>query len=191
MLPTLNMFRLLVGLGNYGGVYNLTRHNCGLHFIDFLAKKLNVALVPEKELEGDYAKVTLKDGQHFGLYKSYTRINECGIPLKKAIDFLKIEPKQILVIHDDLERSIGKYKIIDGKQSIRGHNGLKSINKELGVKNEVWRLGIGIGRPFTRDKEAVGAYVMQSFSEEEFRELLDAYEEIFEEFVKPYAVDSV
>ena len=73
-----------------------------------------------------------------------------------------MEKEQLIVFHDDLEQDLGKFRILKGT-SFKGHNGLKSIEKECGFKDFV-RVAIGVGRPQSRDQQAVSQYVLGKFT---------------------------
>jgi PTH1 family peptidyl-tRNA hydrolase len=112
---------LIVGLGNPGKKYEKTRHNVGFMAIDKL-KLLNIKKVI--------------------LAKPKTFMNESGKEVKKIIKNLKLKIKNLIVIHDDLDLSLGRIKI-SVNRGAAGHKGVESIIKELGTKNFIrFRIGI-------------------------------------------------
>ena len=138
------MIRLLVGLGNPGPEYEATRHNAGFWFIDEVARKLGVTLVPERNHFGLVARVNRPDGPLW-LLQPMTFMNLSGKAVASLARFFKIAPGEILVAHDELDLMPGQAKIKLGG-SHAGHNGLKDIHAQLGSA-DYWRLRLGIGHP--------------------------------------------
>ena len=138
------MIRLLVGLGNPGPEYEATRHNAGFWFINEVARKLGVALVPERNHFGLVARVNRPDGPLW-LLQPMTFMNVSGKAVASLARFFKIAPGEILVAHDELDLMPGQAKIKLGG-SHAGHNGLKDIHAQLGSA-DYWRLRLGIGHP--------------------------------------------
>lgn len=138
------MIRLFVGLGNPGPEYEATRHNAGFWWVDALADKLGVRLVPERAYQGLVARANLPGGPVW-LLEPMTFMNRSGASVAPLARFFKIEPKQILVIHDELDIQPGQAKLKFGG-SAAGHNGLKDIHGLLGTQ-DFWRLRLGIGHP--------------------------------------------
>lgn len=147
----------IIGLGNVGVQYRLTRHNIGFMIIDNLAQR-HGGHWEHKELM-DVATIFMGDKKLL-LLKPQLFMNRSGC----VIPFLNkqgIKPENILVIHDELEFPFGKMQIrFEG--SARGHNGLRSLIEQCGPLFA--RLRFGIGRP--ERKEMVGTYVLQNFSED-------------------------
>ena len=138
------MIRLFVGLGNPGTEYEATRHNAGFWWIDALAAKLGVRLVPERAYQGLVARANLPAGPVW-LLQPMTFMNRSGTSVAPLARFFKIEPKEVLVIHDELDVQPGLAKLKFGGSS-GGHNGLKDIHGLLGTP-DFWRLRLGIGHP--------------------------------------------
>ena len=138
------MIRLFVGLGNPGTEYEATRHNAGFWWIDALAAKLGVRLVPERAYQGLVARANLPSGPVW-LLEPMTFMNRSGASVAPLARFFKIEPKEILVVHDELDVLPGQAKLKLGGSS-GGHNGLKDIHGLLGTP-DFWRLRLGIGHP--------------------------------------------
>jgi peptidyl-tRNA hydrolase, PTH1 family len=138
------MIRLFVGLGNPGPEYEATRHNVGFWWIDALADKLGARLVAERAYRGLVARVNLGAGPVW-LLEPMTFMNRSGTALAPLARFFKIEPQQILVVHDDLDLLPGQAKLKCGGGTA-GHNGLKDIVAQFGSP-DFWRLRIGIGHP--------------------------------------------
>ena len=138
------MIRLLVGLGNPGPEYEATRHNAGFWFINEVARKLGVTLVPERNHFGLVARVNRPNGPLW-LLQPMTFMNVSGKAVASLARFFKIAPGEILVAHDELDLMPGHAKIKLGG-SHAGHNGLKDIHAQLGSA-DYWRLRLGIGHP--------------------------------------------
>jgi PTH1 family peptidyl-tRNA hydrolase len=138
------MIRLLVGLGNPGAEYEATRHNAGFWFIDEVARKLKVSLVPERSYFGLAARASTAAGPVW-LLEPMTFMNLSGKSVAALSRFFKIAPNEILVAHDELDLMPGQVKLKLGG-SHAGHNGLKDIHAQLGSP-DYWRLRLGIGHP--------------------------------------------
>ncbi len=143
------MIRLFVGLGNPGPEYEGTRHNAGFWWLDAAAKALGVALVFDRNYHGLVARANLPGGPVW-LLQPMTFMNLSGKAVSPLARFFKIEPAQILVVHDELDLPPGQAKLKQGG-SAAGHNGLKDIQAQLGTA-DFWRLRIGIGHPGARDE---------------------------------------
>jgi PTH1 family peptidyl-tRNA hydrolase len=133
--------RLIVGLGNPGPEYELTRHNAGFWLVDMLAGR---SLVRESRYNALAAKKTIA-GNEVWLLEPQTYMNRSGQSVGALARFFKIAAEEILVVHDELDLPPGVAKIKKGGSS-GGHNGLKDITAALGTQ-DYWRLRIGIGHP--------------------------------------------
>lgn len=143
------MIKLLVGLGNPGPDYAATRHNAGFWWIDAAARALDATLLPDKNYYGLAARVH-SNGQPVWLLQPQTFMNDSGKAVAALARFFKIEPAEILVIHDELDLLPGQVKLKRGG-SHAGHNGLRSIHAQLG-SDDYWRLRLGIGHPGVREQ---------------------------------------
>ena len=150
------MIKLFVGLGNPGPDYEATRHNAGFWWIDALARELKVNLVPERSYYG-LAGRTSVNGQSVWLLQPQTFMNLSGKSVASLARFFKIQPEEILVVHDELDLPPGQVKLKRGG-SHAGHNGLRDINAQLGSP-DYWRLRIGIGHP--GEKSEVANWVLK------------------------------
>ncbi len=149
--------KLIVGLGNPGLKYMNSRHNVGWMIVDKLADTIGVSF------SGDKFKGTIASTPYgIFLLKPMTFMNLSGESVKKAADFYKLQPKQILVVHDDIDMAIGKLRLKFNSSS-GGHKGVESIQENL--KSKVFpRLKVGIGRPISG--ESIADYVLSPFGEE-------------------------
>ena len=152
--------KLLVGLGNPGNNYSSNRHNIGFRLVDYLHEKCAFPLWTNST-NYQYSKGPIGDEQVI-LIKPSTFMNESGKGVLSASKFFKINCKDILIFHDDLNLSWGilKKKIGGGHG---GHNGLRSVSSLVG--QEYSRLRIGIGRP--NNKKSVANYVLSGFTTDE------------------------
>ena len=137
------MIRLIAGLGNPGPEYAATRHNAGFWFVDEVADRLKISLAPERSYSGLAARATV-GGRPLWLLEPTTFMNLSGKSVGALARFFKIEPGEILVVHDELDLLPGQVKLKLGG-SHAGHNGLKDIHAQIGA--DYWRLRIGIGHP--------------------------------------------
>ena len=138
------MIKLLVGLGNPGTEYEATRHNAGFWWIDTIARDLKVHLQPDRSYHGLVARTTV-NGHNLWLLEPQTFMNVSGKSVAALARFFKIEPQEILVVHDELDVVPGQAKLKCGG-SHAGHNGLRDIQAQLGT-DQYWRLRLGIGHP--------------------------------------------
>ena len=155
------MIRLFVGLGNPGPEYTATRHNAGFWWIDELASQMRASLQPERGYQALMARVNHSAGPIW-LLEPMTFMNRSGYSVATLARFFKIDPSEILVVHDELDLQPGQAKLKFGG-SAAGHNGLKDIHTMLGTQ-DFWRLRLGIGHPGI--KAEVVNYVLKKPSAE-------------------------
>lgn len=141
------MIRLIVGLGNPGPEYEHTRHNAGFWWVDAAARQLDASLAFDRSYHGVVARVNPPRVPHgpVWLLQPMTFMNLSGKSVAPLARFFKIEPSQILVVHDELDLLPGQMKLKQGGGAA-GHNGLKDILAQLGSP-DFWRLRLGIGHP--------------------------------------------
>jgi PTH1 family peptidyl-tRNA hydrolase len=136
--------KLFAGLGNPGPEYEATRHNAGFWWVDALAQELKVSLAVEKGFHGLVARANVH-GHTVWLLEPQTFMNLSGRSVAALARFYKIQPDEIMVVHDELDVVPGQAKLKFGG-SHAGHNGLRDIHAQLGT-GDYWRLRIGIGHP--------------------------------------------
>ena len=154
---------LIVGLGNIGEKYQLTRHNVGFMVIDEITKNLSTSNIQKSNFHSTLEKSA------YDLYsKPTTFMNNSGMAVQAIKEYYKLGIEDIIVIHDDIDLPFGtvKFKIGGGHG---GHNGLRSIDSHIG--KEYIRVRIGVGKP--QDKSDVANYVLDNFSKEELNKLPD------------------
>ncbi|MBK8759830.1 MAG: aminoacyl-tRNA hydrolase [Sulfuritalea sp.] len=160
--------RLIVGLGNPGSEYAETRHNAGFWFCERLARELGTSFARESRYHGFVAKARVA-GADLWLLMPQTFMNRSGQAVQALAHFYRIEPGEMLVVHDELDIPPGQLRLKYGG-GLGGHNGLKDITGHLGTQ-DYWRLRVGIGHP--GDRNDVINYVLKPPRREE-REEIDA-----------------
>jgi PTH1 family peptidyl-tRNA hydrolase len=141
--------RLIVGLGNPGRQYALSRHNAGAWFVERLAGALGLPFQSEARFHSLIARGRAGDGGDVRLVLPQSYMNESGFPVAALARFYRVSPLEILIAHDELDMKPGSVKLKLGGGNA-GHNGLKDVVAQLGG-GEFWRLRLGIGHP--RDAE--------------------------------------
>ena len=152
--------KIIVGLGPPGKEYENTRHNIGFMVLDSYAKKENLNF-SKKKFNGVYAEKIIGTEKVIFL-KPQSFMNLSGEVIGQFVQFFKVSLENVLVIHDDMDIDLGKYKL-KPKGSSGGHNGLKNIALHLKTEN-YYRLKIGISRNKNFD---IKDYVLGKFSKEE------------------------
>lgn len=134
---------LIAGLGNPGADYEGTRHNVGFMVIDELARQNGYSICNSK-WDSEFVKQHLW-GTRFIFVKPMTYMNLSGKPISRFLNFHKLPPSQLIVVHDDLDMKPGRIKLVKGGGA-GGHNGIRSIIQSTGTQ-DFFRIKIGIGRP--------------------------------------------
>jgi PTH1 family peptidyl-tRNA hydrolase len=160
---------LVAGLGNPGRGYERTRHNVGWLVVDELARRHGGSF--RSKFSGRLAETRLDD-LRLALLKPETYMNESGRSLGAAARFFKVEPADLLVVHDDVDLEPARLQARLGG-GLAGHNGLRSIAEALGSQDFL-RLRIGVGRPGRGDRRSVADYVLSPFEADEDVEALVA-----------------
>ena len=151
-----------MGLGNPGSQYEHTRHNIGQMVVAACAEAAGVNFQKFKS-HGVLAAVSHPGGFTFRLGALSSFMNRSGAPVQAMLAFHKIPPRQLIVVHDDLDLPFGTIRLKEGGGHA-GHNGLKDIARALGTL-DFYRVRVGIGRP--DDPRPVADYVLQRFSAEQ------------------------
>jgi len=159
---------LIVGLGNAGGEYKLTRHNIGFMAVDYFLQ--GVGNPPTKnQFKAEINQVSWQ-GHQLLFCKPQTFMNLSGEAVQALLGFYKIELDHLIVIHDDIDQPYGQMKIHKNRGH-GGHNGIRSISALLGTADYL-RLKLGVGRP-ENPQHNVADYVLGKFSSEEQKSLSD------------------
>ncbi len=157
----------IVGLGNPGPEYQLTRHNIGFMVIDALAQEFGGDF--KKEHNALVAKVMI-DGEKVLLVKPQTYMNLSGEAARALMDYYQLELPNLLVIHDEVDLPFSQLKM-HKKKSAGGNNGIKSMHQHLGT-DDYARLRLGVGRPSHPGQE-VADFVLRPFGKDEMKSLGD------------------
>lgn len=172
--------KLIVGLGNPGKEYNCTRHNVGFMVIDNYLNNNEW----QKKFDGLY-QIKIIDDEKVMFLKPLTFMNNSGNCVIKAVNYYDINIDDILVIQDDMDIEIGKFKIKKNSSS-GGHNGIKSIIGSLN-SNAFSRLKVGISHD--KNKDTIN-FVLGSLSKNE-KNLLEENYPIFNEIIDSFIENGV
>lgn len=159
--------RVVVGLRNPGADYEGTRHNVGAEVVERLLERLGES--PGKapsRISGQIAQIGVGDDRTLFLLP-YTFMNQSGRAVRATLDYYKVPPEDLLVIHDDIDLPFGRLRLqVAGGSG--GHNGIRSLESALATK-DFSRLKVGIGRPPGSQDPAT--YVLNTFSKSERSEV--------------------
>ncbi len=182
----------VIGLGNPGTKYKNNRHNAGFMFLDYVAGLCNAPTIPvfkeDKYLLSEICSISESD-RDFIFAKPQTFMNKSGEATAKILKRFKIPESRLVVVHDDLDIPLGKFRIHQG-YGPRLHNGISSIESAVGTKDFL-RIRIGVDNRSLRnadpdpdkDRWMPGeAYVLQDFSPEELKRLNSVFPEIVRRF---------
>lgn len=141
--------KLIIGIGNPGKQYEKTRHNLGFMVLDAMVGS------GEWEEEAKFQSLVVKLSQDLWLVKPQTFMNNSGMAVLKIVDYFKIPPEDLIVVHDDLDLMLGKIKVRKGGAA-GGHHGVESVISALGTDQFVRvRLGIGNQKSHSGEHERV------------------------------------
>lgn len=164
---------LVVGLGNPGDRYARTRHNVGFEVAQALVERWQLPK-PKKKWAGLYTDGrTGPGGPRVGVLLPQTFMNESGRSAGPARGSLHLDLDRVVAVYDEIDLPFGKVKVKLGG-GLSGHNGLKSLNRELGGP-DFHRVRVGVGRPDSTHPEIVSAHVLGRFREpaDEVRALVE------------------
>ena len=164
---------LLVGLGNPNPDNSNNRHNVGFSVIDAINEKFKLSKQKPK-FKGLLTTGKIDEQKVFAI-KPLTFMNNSGVCIKELIEYFKIDVKNVFVFHDDMDIDIGKVKAKIGGTSA-GHNGIDSIDKNIGKSYS--RIRIGIGRP--KNNTAGADHVLDNFSGDEKQNVDEVTKNIIE-----------
>lgn len=152
---------LLVGLGNPGPKYERNRHNIGYMAVDAIVRRHSFQ--PERARFQAVCSEGVIAGRKTLAMRPTTFMNDSGRAVGDAVRFFKLEPEQVVVLHDELDLAFGKIRVKQGGGHA-GHNGLRSIDQHIGP--DFWRIRIGIGHP--GEKERVHGHVLGDFAKADY-----------------------
>lgn len=171
--------KLIVWLGNPGLEYEKTRHNIGFMIVDDFVEYEKIGKRKNGKMNSEIIESVIDD-QKIIFLKPMQFMNRSWWAVGAIINFYKIEAKDILVIHDDIDLPVGKVQLKLWWSSA-GHNWLKDIIAVLGTK-DFWRLRIGVDRPLNQSH--VAEYVLSAFKKEEKNIIDEKMDYIYEEIQK-------
>lgn len=166
---------LVVGLGNPGESYKHTRHNIGWMVLEQAADRWNVGLA--KQEHGFLGQGDVK-GHPVLLLLPMAWMNQTGVVIRSVLQDLSPESPDLIVVHDDLDLSLGAIKI-KTRGGAGGHNGLRSVLSCVGT-DEFSRVKVGIGRP--QNNDSLANFVLSPFLSEEWKKIIS---------ILPKAIDSL
>lgn len=171
--------KLIVGLGNPGEKYARSRHNAGFTFLDYLKEELGFEEFHKEEKFEAALSTGSFEAEKVVLAKPLTFMNESGRTVASLLQFYKLTPADVLIVHDELDVELGKFKVASDSRSA-GHNGVQNIIDVLGTQTFA-RLRIGISRPMPAENGtclSAHDYVLQNFSEEERKLIQSIFPEL-------------
>ena len=156
---------LVAGLGNPGPRHERDRHNVGWMVVDELGRRHSASF--RAKFSGRIADIRIED-HRLALLEPETYMNESGRSIAAAARFYKVDPADVLVVHDDVDLDLGRLQARGGG-GLAGHNGLRSIAQALGTPDFV-RMRVGVGRPGRGDPRGVADFVLSPFDGHEDRD---------------------
>lgn len=165
---------VIAGLGNPGANYEHTRHNAGFLALDAISREYGQGEwkeIPKFSCVAQEARIVTAPVL---LMKPQTFMNRSGEPIRKVIDFFKLDPaKNLIVLTDDIDIPLAQLRL-RMKGGPGTHNGMKSVVQTLG--EEVARIRIGLGAP--NEKQDLAAWVLSRMTQEENGALEKAFESL-------------
>ena len=156
-------------MGNPGREYARNRHNAGYLVVDELARRHGGSW--RSKFNGQLAEIRI-GGERVALLRPETYMNDSGIAVGAAAQFFKLEPDEVLVVHDEGDFDLGRIELTEGG-GLAGHNCLRSIAQHLKTQ-DFHRLRIGVGRPERGDPRPLADYVLSDFQPDDDADALIA-----------------
>lgn len=170
--------KLIVGLGNPEPEHAATRHNAGFLVIDKLVQNSETNTSFDKKANAEVFKTTINKKRVI-LAKPQTYMNNSGIAVRVLMDFYKLKPVDLIVVHDDKDIPLGETRV-QTDRGPAGHNGIKSIIEHLGTQNFM-RIRVGVA-PGNQDKiKNTADFVLGKFTATEIKKLKKVIENIAKE----------
>lgn len=139
---------VIAGLGNPEERYADTLHNAGFWCVDELARRAGASLKYEKRFDADVCKMSLH-GTDLWLMKPQSYMNLSGKPVRGLLDYYRIPPAELLIVHDEIDLPPGTVRLKQGGGH-GGHNGIRDVIQHCG--KDFMRLRVGVGHPGEKDK---------------------------------------
>ena len=146
---------LIAGLGNPEDKYERTLHNAGFWFVDAVLRKYGGELRYEKKFDAEIGRTRIQ-GEDVWLARPQSWMNHSGPPLRGMLDYYRLDPKAMLVAHDEIDLAPDTVRLKQGGGH-GGHNGIRDVIQHCG--RDFLRLRIGVGHPGEKDK--VTGYVLK------------------------------
>lgn len=175
--------KLIIGLGNPGEKYKNTRHNVGFMILDKIQKSKDFSAFEFNKKFNAFIAESNAGEDKIILAKPQTFMNNSGQSVKSILDFYKISPQDLIIINDDLDITIGNYKIAFSSSS-RGHNGIQSILDHIGDQ-EIKRVKVGVEKESGRASRKITGkkFVLEDFLPEELEKINSLTDSIEKEIV--------
>ncbi len=170
--------KLIVGLGNPGKEYERTRHNVGWLVVDKLIN--NEQLTINKKINSEILKTTVEK-KRLVVAKPQTYMNNSGAAVQALLNFYKLTPADLIVIHDDKDISLGEFRVHTNRGAA-GHNGVLSIIEQLGTKDFL-RIRTGVA-PANKKIADTTNFVLGKFTKEEQEIIYGVIEKVVDEIRK-------
>lgn len=165
---------IIVGLGNPGARYEKTRHNIGYDIVDYIDSVCSNSYGLKRMLHSSLCDKCVLDGYIVYIIKPQTFMNNSGMAVKNVMNYYRMNPSQLIVIHDDTKIKLGEFKIKNGGSAI-GHNGVKSIIQHLHTDKFI-RIRVGVGeKPEEFD---MAKYVLSHFTDNEYKQIEKRFSDI-------------
>jgi len=161
--PGENPEYIIVGLGNPGTRYDNTRHNIGFKVVDYIDSVSMISRGCKRMLHSSLCDKCVLDGYIIYNVKPQTFMNNSGMAVQDVMNYYKLSPKNLIVIHDDIKLPCGEFRVKFGG-SANGHNGLKSIIQHLGTSDFI-RIRVGVGT--VPEGWEMSKYVLSKFTDKE------------------------
>ena len=165
---------MIIGIGNPGRSFAQNRHNTGFMCLDHLAQAYQVNWKTKPALKSNLAQIQIGDNRIL-LLKPQTYVNLSGEAAALSMQFYKLSPKQLYIIHDDVRHPFGLI-VSHSSEQARGHNGLKSIKSSLKI-DTLQLISVGIG-PKQPESASLSSFVLGNFTESEQDKLKNIIKEV-------------
>ncbi|MBN1168563.1 aminoacyl-tRNA hydrolase [Candidatus Woesebacteria bacterium] len=171
--------KVFIGLGNVGDKYEKTRHNVGFMVLDEY-KKING--FPDWSFVEKFKSSMIDTRKGLLLCKPQTMMNSSGEAVSLVMNYYKIDPKDLYVVHDDLDIKLGEFKVQKGKGP-KEHKGLLSIYEQLGTE-DLWHVRIGIDNRDNDNRISGEDYVLMNFGKDELEILEKVKKQIVDQLTE-------
>jgi peptidyl-tRNA hydrolase, PTH1 family len=158
--------KLVIGLGNPGEKYKNTRHNAGFLALDYILKDFPKSC--SSKFDAEIHEASVENEKVFFIYPQ-TYMNESGSAVRQILDFYKLEPKDLIILHDEVDLPLGTLRLTESSGSA-GHNGIKSLIERLGTQ-DFKRIRIGVETREDKSQIPTDVFVLSPFAENELEKI--------------------